>query len=158
MTNALRGLLAGLGVGEALVDFVPVDNVPPRGEVVGAAAVEFQVVGVLPDVVAEDGVEAIGEGTVLVGGGDDGELAGLEDEPAPAGAELLGGGLVEELFEALEVAEVGLDLGGDVAMRLAAAFGLHDLPEHGVVDVTAAIVADGAADVPGGGGGGPAGG
>src|ERR1017187_7988443 len=73
MTNALRGLLAGLGVGEALVDFVPVDNVPPRGEVVGAAVVVFQVVGVLPDVVAEDGVEAIGEGTVLVGGGDDGE-------------------------------------------------------------------------------------
>jgi hypothetical protein len=41
-----------LGVGEALVDFVPVDYVPPRGQVVGAAVVVFEVVGVLPDVVA----------------------------------------------------------------------------------------------------------
>src|ERR1039458_7737576 len=150
--NYATALLVGLGVGEALVDFVPVDDVPPGGEVVWPAVVVFQVVGVLPDIVAEDGVEAVGEGRVLVGGGDDGELAGLEDEPAPAGAELLGGGFVEELLEALEVAEVGLDLGGDVAMRLAAAFGLHDLPEHGVVDVAAAVVADGAADVLGDGG------
>jgi len=70
---------------------------------------------VLPDVVAEDGVAALGDGIVLVGGGDDGELAGFEDEPAPAGAELLGGGLVEQLLEGFEVAEVGLDLGRDVA-------------------------------------------
>ena len=75
------------------------------------------------------------------------ELAALEDEPAPAGAELLGGGLVEELFEGLEVAEVGFDLGGDVAGGLAAALGLHDLPEHGVVDVAAAVVLDDVADV-----------
>ena len=64
----------------------------------------------LPDVVAEDGVAALRDGVVLVGRGDDGELAALEDEPAPAGAELLGGGLVELLLEGLEVAEVGLDL------------------------------------------------
>ena len=38
------------------------------------------------------------------------ELAALEDEPAPAGAELLGCGLVELLLEGLEIAEVGLDL------------------------------------------------
>src|ERR1039457_3634748 len=145
------GLLAGLGVGEALVDLVPVDGVPPGGEVVGAAVVVFQVVGVLPDVVAEDGVEAIGEGTVLVGGGDDGELAGLENEPAPAGAELLGGGLVEELLEGLKVAEVGLDLRGNSAVGVAAALGLHNLPEHGVVDVAAAVVLNDLADIFGNG-------
>jgi hypothetical protein len=92
------------------------------------------------------------ERVVLVGGGDDLELAAFEDEPAPAGAELLGGGLVEGLLEGLEVAEVGLDLGGDGAGGLAAALGLHDLPEHGVVDVAAAVVLDDLADVFGDGG------
>ena len=77
---------------------------------------------------------------VLVGGGDDVEFAALEDEPAPAGAELLGGGFVEVFFEGFEVAEVGLDLLRDVAGGLAAALGLHDLPEHGVVDVAAAVI------------------
>jgi hypothetical protein len=51
-----------LGVGETLVDFVPVDDVPPGGEVVGAAVVVLEVVGVLPNVVADDGVEAVGKG------------------------------------------------------------------------------------------------
>ena len=106
-----------LGVGEALVDFVPVDDVPPGGEVVGAAVVVLEVVGVLPDVVAEDGVEAVGEGGVLVGLGDDFELAALVDEEAPAGAELLGGGFVEELLEVGEAAEVLGDLVGDIACR-----------------------------------------
>jgi len=103
------------GGGEALVDLVPVDGVPPGGEVVGAPVLVLEVVGVLPDVVAEDGVAALGDRVVLVGCGDDGEFAALEDEPAPAGTELLGGGFVEELFEAFEVPEVGLDLRRDVA-------------------------------------------
>src|ERR1700733_14596753 len=87
------GLLGGFGGGEALVDLVPVDGVPPGGEVVGALVLVFEVVGVLPDVVAEDGVVTLRERVVLVGGGDDLQLAALEDEPAPAGAELLGGDL-----------------------------------------------------------------
>ena len=102
----------------------------------------------LPDIVAEDRVEALGERVVLVGGGDDLELAGLEDEPAPAGAELLGGGFVEQLLEVLEVAEVGLDLGGDGAGgRRRAASGLMMCQNMRVVDVAAAVVADGGADV-----------
>ncbi len=40
-----------------------------------------------------------------------------------------------------------LDGFGDRAAGVASAFGLHDLPEHGVVDVAAAVVADRAADV-----------
>ena len=39
---------------EALVDFRPVDHVPPLFQVVGAAVLVLQVVGVLPDVVAHD--------------------------------------------------------------------------------------------------------
>ena len=67
-----------------------------------------------------------------------------EDQPAPAGAELLGGGLVEGLFEGLEVAEVGGDLRGDGAGGRAAdavrADRAHQGPEGGVVGVAAAVV------------------
>src|SRR5208283_5368524 len=73
------------GLFEAFVDFCPVDDVPPGGEVVGAAVVVLQVVGVLPDVVAEDGIEALRQRGILVGGGHDFELAVGEYEPAPAG-------------------------------------------------------------------------
>src|SRR6266436_3648609 len=74
----LSALFVTLCGGEALVDLVPVDGVPPGREVVGTAVLVLEVVGVLPDVVAEDGVAALGDGVVLVGGGDDGELAGFE--------------------------------------------------------------------------------
>src|SRR5271156_6624562 len=71
------------------VDLVPVDYVPPGGEIFRTAVVVFQVVGVLPDVVAEDGEVALGDGIVLVGSGHDVDVAaGLAGEPDPAGAEL----------------------------------------------------------------------
>ena len=53
------GGFAGLECGEALVDLVPVDYVPPGGKIFGTAVVVFQIVGVLPDVVAEDGIESL---------------------------------------------------------------------------------------------------
>ena len=40
--------------GEALPDFAPVDDVPPRGEIVGAAVLILQVIRVLPHVDAEN--------------------------------------------------------------------------------------------------------
>src|SRR5262245_17089221 len=48
--------LAGLFLGgvEAAGHLVPVDGVPPGGDVVGAAVLIVEVVGVLPDVEAED--------------------------------------------------------------------------------------------------------
>src|ERR1035437_9216723 len=70
-------LTSAFGGGEALVDLVPVDDAPPCGEVVGAAVLVLEVVGVLPDVVEQDGIEALGKGRVLVGGGDYLELAGM---------------------------------------------------------------------------------
>ena len=74
----------------------------------------------LPDIVAKDGVEALRERRVLVGASDHFEFSAGEYEPAPAGAELLGRGLVEGLLEGFEVAEVSRDLLGDVAGRMAA--------------------------------------
>jgi len=109
----LRPCFSAFGQVEAAIDFVPVDDVPPRGEVIGAAVLVLEVVGVLPNVVEQDGINALREGRILVGSADHLELACLEDQPAPAGAKLLGGGLVEGLLEGLEVAEVGGDLRGD---------------------------------------------
>src|SRR5665811_904623 len=79
---------AGFEGGVAFVDLVPVDDVPPGGEIFGTAVVVFQVVGVLPDVVAEDGVEALGDGAVLIGSADDLHFTGgLAGEPDASAAE-----------------------------------------------------------------------
>ncbi len=147
----LRQRLAHLcllpGLFEAFVDFVPVDDVPPCGEIFRTAVLVFQVIGVLPDIVAEDGVVSLRERGILVGGGDDLQLAAVQNEPAPSGAELLCRGFVELLLKGLEIAEVLLDLLADFAGGFTSALRLHNLPEHGVVDVAAAVVADRGADI-----------
>ena len=141
----------GFGCGEAVVDGLPVDDVPPCGEVIWPAVVVGEVVGVLPDVVAKDGVMTLREGVILVGGGDDFELGGVagafEHQPSPAGAKLLGSGFIELLFKVVKGAEGDVDEVSDVAGGSAAAAGLHDLPKHGVVDVAAAVVLDDFANV-----------
>jgi hypothetical protein len=103
---------------------------------------------VLPDVIAHDGEIAVGERVVLVGGGDNLELAALgAHQPHPAATEQLGAGIVELLLEIGEAAKSLFDSFGDFAGWLAAALGFHDAPEHAVVHVAAAIVAHGGADV-----------
>src|ERR1700681_4438943 len=59
----------------ALLDRLPVQNVPPRLEVVGAAVLIVEIIGVLPHVVAEQGMLAVHHWTVLV-------RTGLERQPA----------------------------------------------------------------------------
>jgi hypothetical protein len=54
-----RSLLLAFGDGEAAIDFVPVDHVPPRSEVIGTAILIFEIVGVLPNVIEENGIEAL---------------------------------------------------------------------------------------------------
>ena len=91
----VRGF-AGFEGREALVDLVPVDDVPPGREIFGTAVVVFQVVGVLPDIVAEDGIQALRDRAVLIRRADDLHFAaGLAGEPNPSAAELLGAGIVE---------------------------------------------------------------
>src|SRR5579864_5070590 len=119
-TNAAELPGSALGGREAAVDFIPVHDIPPCGQILRTAVLVLQIIGMLPDVVAEDGEQALREGRILVGGGDDLELAAGENHPTPTGAELLGGGFVEGLLERLEIAEVGGDLIGDGASGLAA--------------------------------------
>src|SRR5690348_1935127 len=82
--------LLPLGNGEAAVDLIPVHHVPPCGKVIGTLVLVLQVVGVLPHIVAKNRKQSLRERRVLVCCGDDLQLAAGEDEPSPAGAELLG--------------------------------------------------------------------
>ena len=68
----------------AAVDRVPVDHVPPGREVVGPAVLVLQVVGVLPDVDAEDGLLAFHHRVVLVGRALDRELAAATRRATPS--------------------------------------------------------------------------
>src|SRR5919198_5986758 len=83
----------------ALGDLAPVDGVPPRVDVVGAPVLVLQVVGVLPDVDADERGLALGDWVVLVGRADDRQSGPVVDEPRPAGAELVDAGLLELRLE-----------------------------------------------------------
>src|SRR5712692_4497177 len=131
-----------LGLGVVLGDGVPVDDVPPGLDIVGPAVLILQVVGVLPDVQAHYRLAAGHDGIVLVRGGFDDELAVLDVQPGPARAEARGRGLRELGLEVGERAEGGLDGCRQLARGLAPAALLHDLPEHRVITVPAAVVAN----------------
>src|SRR5260370_24003851 len=124
---------------EPLVDLIPVNNVPPGRQIVRPSVLVLEVVGMLPDVIAQDRVQTLRERVVLVRCRDDLQLAAIEHQPAPARAELLRRRLVEQLLEVRERSEGCLGLVGDRARRVSAAAWLHDLPEHRAVDVTAAL-------------------
>src|SRR6202035_5510912 len=97
---------------------------------------------------AKNGEQTLGNRVVLVGGGENLDVAAaLADQPYPSAAELLDSGIVEFGLKILEVAESLLDGIGDGAAGVAAAFRLHDLPEHTVIYMTAAVVAHGGTDV-----------
>src|SRR4026209_1215665 len=91
--GGLRPRLAPRGR-EFRPDGVPVDDVPPRLEVVGTPVLVVEVVGVLPDVDAEDRRLAVHHRRVLVGRGLHGQAGAVPDEPRPAGAETPDAGVV----------------------------------------------------------------
>ena len=133
---------------ESLVDFGPVDHVPPGVDVVGTAVLILQVVRVLPDVDAEHGLLAFHQRAVLVRRAFDRELAAAVDDPRPAAAEAADARLrrtaslnVSKLPNEELIASAIAPVGAPPA------FGAHDLPEHRVVRVAAAVVADRRADV-----------
>src|SRR5689334_21084677 len=102
----------------------------------------------LPDVIAENGKQSLRDGVVLVRRAYDLHVSALlARQPDPSRAELLRAGIVELCLEVVEVAEGFLDRVADGAGWIASAFGLHDLPEHSVVNVASTIVADCAANV-----------
>src|SRR5579862_5838512 len=95
----------------------------------------------LPHVAAEDGSAAVHQRVLAVWRLRDGELAVLDREPAPAGAELGDAGLDEIFLEFRDRADVGCDLLFELAGDLVAAAALlHPLPEMNVVVVLGGIV------------------
>src|SRR3954453_9152976 len=115
------------GLVEQGLDVFPVHEVlDERLEIIRTTVAVVDVVGVLPDVAAEDRGGAVHQRILAVRGLGDLELAVLDLEPGPARAELTDARRLEVRLELLEAAEVLVDLLLDLARQLgAAAIGLH---------------------------------
>src|SRR3954454_1029288 len=92
-----------------------------RLQVIRTAVTIIDVVGVLPDVAAEDRGCAMHQRVLPVRRLGDLELAVLDRQPAPARAELADAGRGEIGFEFIESAEVLVDLLFETAGQFAAA-------------------------------------
>ena len=90
-----QSLARSAGRAEQLGDLVPVDDVPERVDVVRTPVLVLEVVGVLPDVDAQQGGLAVRDRAVLVGGRDQGESGAVVHQPRPAGAELVDAAVLE---------------------------------------------------------------
>src|SRR5271170_2120998 len=127
-------------MGEIFFYLRPVDRVPPGLEIFGPAVLIFQVVGMLPDIHTKESLAAVHDGIVLVRGGFNHEFPVAEQKPGPARAEALGARVINLRFEIREAAECGADCFAQLTAGFAASALFHDLPEHGMVHVAAAIV------------------
>ena len=102
----------------ALRDLGPVHHVPPGGEVIGATVLVFQVIGVLPHIVAEQHAAAVHHRRVLIGPVDHRKLPrAIDAHHRPAGAELRQAGAVDRLLQLVERAEVAVDRRAKFAAR-----------------------------------------
>src|SRR5580698_7071613 len=81
---SLLSLLHGV---EARFYFRPVYDVPPGRHVVRTAILVFEVIGVFPHVQAHHRILTLHNGAVLVGRGDDVDLAAGLHQPRPTGTE-----------------------------------------------------------------------
>src|SRR5437764_9676198 len=100
-----------------LADLGPVDHVPPRRDVLRPAVLVLEVVGMFPDVEAEDRRAPLHERAVLVGRGLDAQRsAAVQGEPGPAAAEAARGRLGELVLERVEAAD---GLGDRLSQRAA---------------------------------------
>ena len=94
----------------------------------------------LPHIHGEQGLLAVGQGQVGVGGLGDFQGAAIEHQPGPTAAELGGAGGFELLDEGLVAAEISVDLVGQGAAGLATTAGLHALPIKAVVPHLSCVV------------------
>mmetsp|Transcript_6323 Transcript_6323/g.15383 ORF Transcript_6323/g.15383 Transcript_6323/m.15383 type:complete len:313 (-) Transcript_6323:39-977(-) len=133
--------------GEGLFDLGEVDDVPPGGDIVPTVRAAQQVVRMLPHVNAEERDEAVHVRGVLVGLLDDGKFTGdgVEHQEGPAAAEDGGGGVGHLLLEVGPAAKAGVDRLRQWAPRggLALRLGRHGRKVHLVVEVAAAVLAEG---------------
>src|SRR6266851_297825 len=126
----------------ATADLVPVHDVPEGVDVLRPPVLVLEVVGVLPDVEAEDRRVATDERRVLVREAVDDQALADGHQPRPAAAEVVHSDGVKLALELLEGAEGVLDRLADGPARLAAAFAAQDGPPQRVIGVAATVVAD----------------
>src|SRR5579884_1284725 len=131
-----------------LFDVLPIDEMlPERLQVVRAAVAIVDIVRMLPDVAAKDGLAAVHQRVFAIGCLHNGNLAVLDCKPTPAGAELGDAGLDKVFFHLGERTDVGCELLFKLPRQLiAAAAFLHPLPEVNVIVVLAGIVEEALVD------------
>src|SRR4051794_24618397 len=126
---------------EALAHCIPVDGIPPGGDVIRSPVLILQIVGMLPHVEPQERSTALHDRGVLVRGTGDLKLATVGDKPCPTAAEARGCCLGELLFEGSKAAEGRVDRICQSARRLATGVWSQDFPEQRVVGMAAAVVA-----------------
>jgi hypothetical protein len=125
-----------------LCDFGPIHHVPPSFEIIRPAILVIEIVGVFPNIDAENRFVAVHERAVLVRRRHDFELAAFVfDKPRPTAAETTYARGGELLFKGIETTEGGFDVVGKFSRWLAARLWPHDLPEERMIGVTAAVIA-----------------
>src|SRR5262245_35891490 len=112
---------------ETLADLGPVHDVPPCGDVIDAAILVLQVVGMLPDIQPENRRFAFHDRVVLIRSALDAELAVGVDQPGPSAAKASDARLGKLLLERAEPTEGRLHRLGERAFGFASGVGSHDL-------------------------------
>src|SRR5262245_17354353 len=126
---------------------VPIHNVPPNVDVVGALGLMLQIVGVFPHVNADDTLGPLHVRAVLVGRAEDRKLLVLANaKPCPAGAEAAETRRLDGSLHLLKVTKGSIDGAVELARGFAGAAGRHQLPEEHMVPMAPQVVADGRAD------------
>ena len=95
--------------GKSFSHGVPVNHVEKRRDVIGPAILVIQVVGVFPNVEAEDWGAAFHERAVLIGGAFDNQFAAIDAQPSPTASKPGCRRIGEFFFEAVETAEFRVD-------------------------------------------------
>ena len=118
MNAVLQAVTAEEASANRRADFVPVHNVPPCGNVVGATVLVVEVIGVFPDVNAQDRRaftihQTAHQWIVLVGCRTDTEPIALDTKPCPATAEACCCSGCELLLECIHGTECRIDCAGE---------------------------------------------
>src|SRR5258705_7047001 len=131
-TSRLLSLLTGV---KPLLGFLPVHHVPPGVEVIRAAVLILEVIGVLPHIHADHRKLSFHHRRILIRGRRDFNARTGLQKPGPSGPEPAYPGSIEFFLERIEASESRVDGRGEVAHWRPAFARSHNLPEHRVVDV-----------------------
>src|SRR5437762_1002142 len=129
-----RWLAVALGARKISCSEFPVEEfIDHRRDVIRALVLIVEIVRMFPDVNRQQRSEPLGQRKLGIGCLNDFERMPVGDEPSPAAAELLFGGLGKLLLECIVTSECGIDLLGERRAGLAATFWLQRVPVKVVI-------------------------